>query len=43
VLSFGVVTEPPNEIAEPFIVIDEFAKSSFCIVPNVIACPLIPK
>ena len=38
-----VVTEPPSEIAEPSIVIDDDAKSLFCIVPNVIACPLIDK
>ena len=47
-----VVTEPPNEIAEPSIVIEEFdnlafaiepAKSSLVIAPNVIACPLIDK
>ena len=36
--SCNVFTEPPNEIAEPSIVIDENAKSLFCIVPNVIAC-----
>ena len=29
----GVVTEPPNAIASPFIVIDEFASLAFSIEP----------
>ena len=38
-----VVTEPPNAIAEPSIVILEFVKSSLFIEFAVICCPLIVK
>ena len=38
-----VVTEPPNDTAEPSIVILEFVKSSLFIAPAVISCPLIVK
>ena len=33
VSSFGVVTEPPSDTAEPLIVIDEFANLPFAILP----------
>ena len=38
----SIVTEPPNEIAEPFIVIAEFANLAFAIEPASCEFVIVP-